>query len=158
MEPQDKARALLLRVVVLTGVTFCAGVATLIAVVVWFFFPSASPIRVAVPQVSRAETLVLRVPSHWDKDRSVTNLWIRVSGEIDGSAEIELLFPSPTTNRTKPQQLSGPFHFIWKGDWYTPRAEIRYTPAGTTKGQVNIDSQFNWAGNGDDPGLVKPWW
>ena len=79
----------------------------------------------------------LRYPN--DKDL-VTTISIRCHGQIVGKATLSLLNDDGSSARN--HEIHGKFDISLGGDWYTPKAELRYSPIGVRSGNVQIEFSF----------------
>lgn len=92
---------------------------------------------VKVVDVRREEVVILKNTYRTDHVHGIN---IRGSGNIDGEASISLIL-NGELYRT--EILKGKVRFNWGGDWYSDKAEIRYTPKNVNSGELIIEYKFS---------------
>ena len=117
-------------------ITITVGVA---ATFVWpslstYLWPTAAA---AIEDASRPIDVRLRAPQ---ESKAVYALDVVGVGRLEGEGEIALVLNGALY---KPQHLSGCVLFTWRGDWYSPEAVVRYTPAPGASGSMALNYRFH---------------
>jgi hypothetical protein len=90
-----------------------------------------------IPDVAQPADLVMtaRYGDGWPMS-SVNGLSLRVTGEIDGEAEV-------WTADGSPRLVSGRVDLLVGHDWFQPTCHLHYRPKGVTKGKLIVRYQFH---------------
>jgi hypothetical protein len=96
-------------------------------------FPNAR----LIDDLTKPAIIKLEAPS--DLHKRIVSIHIRGSGAVVGTAQIELML-NGSPYRT--EKLEGPISFDWRGDWYSPTAEIRYRPINAKDGKIALQYRF----------------
>ncbi len=70
---------------------------------------------------------------------SVTQLHIRVEGELQGAAQLILLKEGQPHHV---ETLTGTVNVRWQGDWYDDRARLNYIPGPSVSGSLRVRYRF----------------
>ena len=74
------------------------------------------------------------------REKSVYALSIRITGHLEGKAEIQLADREKTIG--EPKTLSGDVHLQLKNDWYGNTCLIHYSPEAVKSGSLKIQYEF----------------
>ena len=112
-----------------SGIKLLLGGLLLTALIYW-----RMPRERTVPvlDISSAQTVTLAIPHRFG---GIDTLYIHVHGYIEGSADLSYVLGKrsyPMTN------ISGAVDYIWKADWYTYDAELKYEPHVVKRGALDI--------------------
>lgn len=91
---------------------------------------------VVISDVSKGASLNLRKKA---SKGNVHSLELRITGTIDGPAEILLTADRETLHRA---QLNGSEGMNWTGDCYSDEVQVQYSPNGVTTGRLQLDYSF----------------
>jgi|ERR1700741_4351532 len=90
--------------------------------------------RVAVSDPSKPTDITLTAAKS-----GIVSLNVQAVGSIQGTAEISLMLDGKPY---KTETVSGRVSFRWGGDWYSPKAEIRYRPMKVEGGSLELQYRF----------------
>lgn len=82
---------------------------------------------------------IIKIEAPSDLQKRIVSIHIRGTGAVVGTAQIELML-NGLPYRT--EKLAGPISFDWRGDWYSPTAEIRYRPIDAKDGKIALQYRF----------------
>lgn len=117
------------RLVILSAVVLVVAIAR--AKCLWL------PNRVHIADASKPARVMLEARTHPDR---IYALDVVGSGHLDGGGKIWLVLNGEPY---KTIELRGPVHFSWGGDWYSPEAEVRYSPDAATTGSISLSYEFH---------------
>ncbi len=70
---------------------------------------------------------------------TICSMGIRVSGMVNGEAQITLMLNETPYKTTK---MNGTVNFTWGGDWYSNSMELHYQPLKVDSGSLTIEYHF----------------
>jgi hypothetical protein len=111
----------------------------LLLAVLGLFFSSCAPAydqERIIADVSHPETIIL---TSKPSQHPIQAISISVSGSIVGTAEMQLILNGQVYQKN---ECKGSFDFVFGGDWYSEKAELRYIPKDVSSGNITLKYIF----------------